>query len=144
MYDKRLVLCRGCSPVDPYHYRRNLYDEGGTDLIVWHMRDTAAKAGIDLKFPFKYYNYLDTSMALPPKKQERFCEVMQRLQVLENMRFCNIVWGVPFTASDIKQYTAPLFAGQITLFDWEKYMLFRPGYHPQEIINAIKQQKSAP
>lgn len=144
IYDSRLILCRGCSPVDPYHYRRNLYDEGGTALIVWHMRKLAGKAGIDIKFPFKYHNYLDISMALPPKKQEQFCEVLQRLQVLENMRFCNIVWSVAFTATDIKRYTASQFAGQITLADWEKYMLFQPGHHPQEIINAIKHQKLPP
>lgn len=144
IYDNRLILCRECSLVDPYRYRRNLYDEGGTRLIVWHMRKVAGKAGIELSFPFKYFNHLDISMALSPKKQERFCEVLQRLQVLENMRFCAIVWDVPFTAADIKRYTAPAFAGQITLADWEKYLPFQPGYHPQEIINAINRQKSAP
>lgn len=133
------IWCRGCCPVDPYADRRNLYDEGGQALIVWHMYRTADKASIDIKFPFKYYDHLDTAMSLTPKKAEKFCEVLQRLQVLECMRFCAITWHTPFTATDIKRYTDPEFAGQITLADWERYIVFRPDYHPQEIITAISE-----
>lgn len=141
LYDNRLILCRGCSPVDPYRHRRNLYDEGGTALIVWHMRKAASKAGISLAFPFKYYNYLDMAMQLAPKDNEVFCRGLQRLQVMENMRFCNIAFGTAFTATDIKRYTAAAFAEQITLADWEKYMLFQPGRHPQVLIDALNRKK---
>lgn len=137
MDEKGRLCCRGCCPVDPYADRRNLYDEGGQALILWHMRRTADKAGIELKFPFKYYDYVEMSMTLPPKKNAEFCEVLQRLQVLENMRFCAITWGASFTAADIKRFTAPQFAEQITLADWEKYILFRPGNDPQMIIDLI-------
>lgn len=133
------IWCRGCCPVDPYADRRNLYDEGGTALIVWHMRRIADKASIDIKFPFKYYNYINMAVDLTPKKNENFCRVLERLQVLENMRFCAITWHTPITATDIKRYTAPEFSGQITLAGWEKYCIFQPGYHPQEIINAISE-----
>lgn len=125
------IVCRGCIPFDIYQYRRGLYDEGGTDLIVWHMQRAARRAGIRLAFPFHYVHYIGQYMHLTPKKSRALYAQLKRLQMLENMRFCAIMFDAKFTSADIKRYTAPEFTDGLTLWHLKEFCIFT-GARPHE------------
>jgi len=117
------MLCRSCLPFDIYKYRRNLYDEGGTRLIEWHMNKLLRSIGINaFSYPFHYWQHLGTR---PPfVKETRFLNTLKKVQVLENMRFSAIMAGKQFTASDIKKYTSNEYINRFTLQYLDKYVMF--------------------
>ena len=96
--------CPSCTPLDLYAYRRNLYDEGGTTLIVWQTKRLARKIGItDIRFPFDLVDYLDTQP--PGVSWRRYIKTLERIQRMERLRFLIIFRGYRFTATEIKRYT---------------------------------------
>lgn len=124
------ICCRGCAPFDVYRERRSLYDEGGYSLIVWHMRKTARAAGLPLEFPFKYYRYIDPTLRY--KKAEARRKALHKLQMLENMRFSAIAFSMTFAGKQIREYTAPAFMEQFTLWQLERFIVFSPSYSPHK------------
>lgn len=104
MDERGRLCCRGCCPVDPYADRRNLYDEGGTALIVWHMRRIADGVGITIRFPFRYHAHMDAMMAQPLRREARFRKALYQLQMLEALRYNVLAHGHRYSASDIREY----------------------------------------
>lgn len=117
------LYCRSCLPFDIYHYRRNLYDEGGTALIYWNMRRLLASVGITkITYPFEYQNYLFNR----PRyiRQDKYAKTIKKAQMLENMRFCALFFNKTFTAADIRAYTADSFIDRYRLQDIYGSILF--------------------
>lgn len=100
LFNKR-IHCQQCVPVDLYRYRRGLYDEGGTDLIVYNMiklaesigmkhlpyreRKLAKEAGENvLDFPFNLIDYLDKKPQ--GMRFRKYVEILEDIQYLEKLR----------------------------------------------------------
>lgn len=121
--------CCGCSPIDLYSSRRNLYDEAGTALITYHMQEIAATISDQpMQFPFHYCRYpIDPP---PGISRRRYHEALMKLQMLENMRFAAIAHGSQFTGADIRKYTSRGFLGLFELWQVCDYQIFGTGINP--------------
>jgi hypothetical protein len=132
-YENCVVFCRSCLPLDLYRYRRNMYDEGGTRLISWHLRKLMKTVGVkDIRLPFCYLDYIDARPRY--MRHEKFEKIIKKAQMLENMRWCALLVKQRFTAADIKEYTSDEYLDQhdiheiytLLLFcnhnDWENYI----------------------
>ena len=142
-WHKERLYCQQCTPLDLYGYRQSLYDEGGTALIVWHMRKLVKTISDQpIKWPFHYYDY---PMELPDgmtaakynrwEKKQR--DTLLKLQILENMRTCAIFLRIPFRAADIKRCTSPDFIKYFELWQVAEFQIFGRGIPPEYFLFHI-------
>ena len=101
------LFCWKCSPIDFYAYRRNMHDEGGQALIIFHMKKLASSIGISIKFPYCCIDYFDECP--PDMRWTRFYRVLEKLSRLENLRVIAIHytvnrWGIGLCAGFIKDW----------------------------------------
>lgn len=98
------TYCHGCAPFNVYAERCNLYDSGGTALIVYHLKKLARSAKITIRWPF---DCMDHTFSKPAgMRWERWSMTLKKLQALEQMRFCAIFLQCRYTAKDIKERTS--------------------------------------
>ena len=112
------IYCQRCLPLDLYKYRRGLYDEGGTDLIIYHMYKLAKSIGIKivypyrerklakeagenvLDFPFCLIDYLDKKP--PGMRFRKYLCILEDIQYLEKLRILAIVGRINPRGRDIR------------------------------------------
>ena len=97
IYDYKYVYCRTCKKLSPYKPIQN-YTKGGEVELTYRMRQLSIKYKVPLPlvFPFDFGNYLwDRPKYYRVKKWE---EGLRKLQILENMRFQNIIYKNTYDA----------------------------------------------
>lgn len=121
--------CCGCSPVDLYRARRNLCDEAGQALILYHMRKiVAAISDQRIRFPFHYCAYpIDPP---PGMSRRRYLDTLKQLQALENMRYASLAYGARFSGTQIRKYTNRRFLSMFDLYHLSDYQIFGTEIYP--------------
>ena len=128
---KERLYCQQCTPLDLYGYRQGLYDEGGTALIIWHMKKLVKTiSDKPIKWPFHYFDYL---LEKPQGMSNvKYRDTLMKLQILENMRFSAIFFRSRFRAADIKRYTHKAFIDLFELWQVAEYIIFSGVTSPED------------
>lgn len=95
-------LCRSCINQNIYKARTNIYDEGGTQLIDYKMTKLADKVNIELKYPFKYNDYLDKKPY--HMRTQTFNCILKQLILLDQLRYNVIFFRSRYSAAQINSY----------------------------------------
>lgn len=98
---KEIPICRQCYPYNIYNNIQNS-TKGGEPEIHYRMLRVAKEYGFkDWEFPF---NYMDFLLNRPKYyRVKKWEEGIRKMQVLENMRFQNILYKNRYTGKDIER-----------------------------------------
>lgn len=122
LIDYKHLYCRSCIPINIYKGIQNK-TKGGEAELHYRMLKTAKEYGItDWEFPF---DYMELSLSRPKYMRfKKWEEGIRKLQVLENMRFQNILYKNKYNSKVINQvfknslYTYTLREMRDSFIDW--------------------------
>ena len=117
------LYCPKCFPLDRYRHRRNLYDNGGSSLIVWWMCKIAEKHGIPFtKTPFNLIDYLNKCP--PGMRWRKYYAVLEKLHRMEVLRVIFNTFSIYGNRSlfGSRMYLSAGFIKAYTNTDWRLEM----------------------
>ena len=118
-----MLVCQGCITYQPY-YDITHRTKNGYMSLSYRMEQLAEKYDIDIKLPFCYMDYPKPKY----KHSERWCEILSKLQALENMRNQAIFFNKRYSTKVIQSvlqgknillYVCELYDLHKYFYDWD-------------------------
>jgi len=119
IYDHDFV-CRSCTPIRVYKGATDTTKNGYMNLS-YRMRRLAEKNDLDIQFPFCYMNHPKPKR----KHEERWCDLLAKLQALANMRNQAIFFNKRYSTEVIQSV---LRARNVYLYVCDLYDLYKYFY----------------